>query len=153
MAKQPDIRQATFDDCQALAPIFDQYRKFFTGKSDSAGSHAFLSDRLRRQESVVFAAFEGESALGFAQLYPMFSSWYVSRQWFLSDLFVVPDSRRAGIARRLLDACAAFARETKARSILVEMPFSEPHLIQLYEAVGYGPDKDFALYRLKLTGP
>jgi GNAT superfamily N-acetyltransferase len=86
------------------------------------------------------------------QLYPLFSSWYATRQWFLSDLFVDPSYQRRGIARKLLDASTQFARETQARSVLVELPFSEPHLVQLYEAAGYGRDTVFALYRLKLAG-
>jgi GNAT superfamily N-acetyltransferase len=150
MTMQPAVRRATFADSESLAPVFDAYRAFFTGASDLDGSRAFLSDRLERQESVVFGAFDGERAAGFLQLYPLFSSWYAARQWFLSDLFVLPEYRRAGIARRLLDECARFARETQARSVLVELPFSEPHLIELYKAADYERDAVFALYRLTL---
>jgi ribosomal protein S18 acetylase RimI-like enzyme len=150
MAMQPAVRRATLADCDALAPAFDGYRTFFTGKSDPDASRAFLRERLERNESVVFAAFDGKLAAGFVQLYPLFSSWYVQRQWFLSDLFVAPDFRRLGLARRLLDACTAFARETGSRSVMVELPFSEPHLVHLYEAADYRRDEVFALYRLTL---
>ncbi len=152
MTMQAAVRRATFADSESLAPVFDAYRRFFTGASDPDGSRAFLSDRLERQESVVFGAFDGERAAGFLQLYPLFSSWYATRQWFLSDLFVDPSYQRRGIARRLLDASTQFARETQSRSVLVELPFSEPHLVKLYEAAGYGRDDVFALYRLKLAG-
>ncbi|HEY1681307.1 MAG TPA: GNAT family N-acetyltransferase [Candidatus Tumulicola sp.] len=152
MTMQPAVRRATFADSESLAPVFDAYRTFFTGASDPDGSRAFLSDRLQREESVVFGAFDGERTAGFLQLYPLFSSWYAKRQWFLSDLFVDPEYQRRGIARRLLDASTQFARETQSRSVLVELPFSEPHLIKLYEAAGYGRDTVFALYRLTLAG-
>jgi hypothetical protein len=33
---------------------------------------------------------------------------------------------------------------------MVELPFSEPHLVQLYEAADYRRDEVFALYRLTL---
>lgn len=152
MTMEPAVRRATFADSESLAPVFDAYRKFFTGASDPDGSRSFLSDRLERQESVVFGAFDGERAAGFVQLYPLFSSWYATRQWFLSDLFVDPAYQRRGLARKLLDASTQFARETQSRSVLVELPFSEPHLVKLYEAAGYGRDDVFALYRLKLAG-
>jgi GNAT superfamily N-acetyltransferase len=150
METETAIRRATFADLAALAPAFDAYREFFTGKSDPHGSHAFLGERLRRDESVVFGAFAEQRAVGFVQLYPLFSSWYAQRQWFLSDLYVAPDFRRAGIAARLLDECTTYARETSSRSILVELPFSEPHLVQLYESAQYRRDAVFALYRLTL---
>jgi ribosomal protein S18 acetylase RimI-like enzyme len=150
MAMQPAVRRATLTDCDALASAFDGYRTFFTGKSDPDASRAFLRERLERNESVVFAAFDGELAAGFVQLYPLFSSWYAQRQWFLSDLFVAPEFRRLGLARRLLDACTAFAGETGSRSVMVELPFSEPHLVHLYEAADYRRDEVFALYRLTL---
>jgi ribosomal protein S18 acetylase RimI-like enzyme len=105
---------------------------------------------MERNESVVFGAFDGKRAAGFVQLYPLFSSWYAQRQWFLSDLYVAPEFRRMGLARRLLDECTRFARETTARSVLVELPFSEPHLVHLYEAADYRRDEVFALYRLTL---
>jgi ribosomal protein S18 acetylase RimI-like enzyme len=150
METEMAIRRATFADLAALAPAFDAYREFFTGKSDPPASGAFLGERLQRNESVVFAAFSGTVVAGFVQLYPLFSSWYAQRQWFLSDLFVAPEFRRAGIAVRLLDQCTRYARETTSRSILVELPFSEPHLVQLYEAAGYRRDEVFALYRLTM---
>jgi ribosomal protein S18 acetylase RimI-like enzyme len=150
MATQPVVRRATSGDSGALTPAFDAYRTFFTGKSDPEVSRTFLHERMERNESVVFGAFDGKRAAGFVQLYPLFSSWYAQRQWFLSDLYVAPAFRRMGLARRLLDECTRFARETTARSVLVELPFSEPHLVHLYEAADYRRDEVFALYRLTL---
>ncbi|HEY1428844.1 MAG TPA: GNAT family N-acetyltransferase [Candidatus Tumulicola sp.] len=150
MASRYVVRRATIADCDALAPAFDAYREFFTAKSDPLASAAFLRERIERNESVVFGAFDGKRAVGFVQLYPLFSSWYAKRQWFLSDLFVVTDFRRLGVAARLLDECTRHARDTSARSILVELPFSEPHLVQLYEDADYRRDEVFALYRLSL---
>jgi len=144
------IRTATRDDLDQIAPLFDAYRQFFTEKPDLDVSRAFLGERLEREESVVLAAFDGAEATGFLQLYPLFSSWYVKRQWFLSDLYVAPAFRERGIGKRLVAACVDFAKHTGSRAILVELPFSEPHLVKFYGELGFIKDDVFELYRNKV---
>ncbi len=141
------VRAARLDDVDAVAPLFDAYRRFFTQKQDLDVSRSFLAERLERGESVVLAAFDGAEAAGFLQLYPLFSSWYCRRQWFLSDLYVAERFRARGVGRRLVRACLDHAKATGARAILVELPFSEPHLIEFYGALGFAKDDVFDLYR------
>jgi ribosomal protein S18 acetylase RimI-like enzyme len=141
------IRTATLDDLDAIVPLFDLYRQFFTKKPDEERSRPFLKDRIERNESVVLAAFDGTEAAGFLQLYPLFSSWYCRRQWFLSDLYVTEKFRERGIGKKLVQACLDFANKTQARAILVELPFSEPHLIKFYGELGFEKDSVFDLYR------
>lgn len=146
----PTIRQATPADAEAIAPLFDAYRGFFTQTPDLDVSRRFLTERIERGESVVFAAFDGEEPIGFLQLYPLFSSWYARRQWFLSDLYVAAAHRQRGVGKRLVAACAEFAKRAGSRAILVELPFSEPHLATFYGQLGFGKDPVFELYRLVL---
>jgi len=142
------VRTATPDDLDAIAPLFDAYRQFFTEKPDLEVSRRFLGERLQRDESVVLAAFDGIEAAGFLQLYPLFSSWYCKRQWFLSDLYVDERFRERGIGKHLVSACIDFAKRGGARAILVELPFSEPHLVEFYGKLGFTKDAVFDLYRL-----
>ena len=141
------IRSASSADVDAVAPLFDAYREFFTKKPDLDVSREFLAQRLARRESVVLAAFDGPAAAGFLQLYPLFSSWYAQRQWFLSDLYVDAARRERGIGKRLVEAAIDFADTTQARAILVELPFSEPHLMRFYSQLGFEKDAVFELYR------
>ena len=67
-----------------IAPLFDAYRQFYKAASNLEGSRQFILARLTNNESVVFLAMEGEQALGFTQLYPLFASvallfWYILR--------------------------------------------------------------------------
>lgn len=144
------IRTALPSDAACIAPLFDLYRQFFTGRADIETSRRFLAERLERNESVVVAAFEDEAAVGFLQLYPLFSSWYAKRQWFLSDLYVVGSHRKRGIGRRLVCSGIDVARSDGSRSILVEIPLSQPHLIAFYISLGFAKDEVFELYRVKL---
>ena len=144
------VRTATPEDVEEIVPLFDAYRQFFTKQPDLATSRAFLAERLEKGESVVLAAFDGGRAAGFLQLYPLFSSWYCRRQWFLSDLYVAEEFRKLGIGKRLVESCIDFAARTQARAILVELPFSEPHLVKFYGELGFNKDAVFDLYRLAL---
>ncbi|HEY1656082.1 MAG TPA: GNAT family N-acetyltransferase [Candidatus Tumulicola sp.] len=146
----PTIRQAAPADAGAIAPLFDAYRRFFTHREDLEVSRRFLRERLEGGESVVFAAYDGAEPAGFLQLYPLFSSWYARRQWFLSDLYVAEAYRARGIGKRLVEACAQFAKNGGSRAILVELPYSEPHLAKFYGELGFGKDTVFELYRLVL---
>ncbi len=152
MQSPDDIRRATPADIDDLAPLFDAYRMFFAKKSELERSRTFLLERLQRDESVVFVAGKPRDARGFIQLYPLFSSWYCARIWFVSDLYVAETAREAGCATRLVRAAQAFAQETSAASMMVEIPHSEPHLMRFYERLGFGKDPIFDLYRQRISG-
>src|SRR2546426_765728 len=68
------VRRAGLGDLDELAPLFDGYRQFYGQGSDPAAARAFLAERLRRDESVIFVAIADDVMHGFTQLYPSFSS-------------------------------------------------------------------------------
>ena len=82
------VRQAALSDLDDLATLFDQYRVFQGQPADLAAARAFLRERFDHGESVVFMAVDGTPAVGFAQLYPSFSSVALQRVFILNDLFV-----------------------------------------------------------------
>ncbi len=141
------IRAAHAGDLDALAPLFEGYRRHFTGADDAESGRAFLAERLQRADSVLYVADERGSLRGFIQLYPLFSSWYARRLWFLSDLYVDPAFRGRGLARALVARVEQHARDTGARGLMVEIPHAEPHLVGFYEGAGYCRDEVFAMYR------
>jgi GNAT superfamily N-acetyltransferase len=144
------IVTAGLEDLADLVPLFDAYRAFFAGSHDAAESKRFLAERLGCKDSVVFLARSGERAEGFIQLYPLWSSWYCRRIWFLSDLYVRELSRKRGLGRRLVESALAHARATNASSVMVELPHREPHLRAFYAGLGFHQDEVFDLARYRL---
>jgi GNAT superfamily N-acetyltransferase len=140
------IRPSTVGDLDGLVPLFDAYRMFFAGGTPQ-GSREFLSARLTTGDSIFLLALEDGDAVGFLTLYPLFSSWYATRIWFLSDLYVREDARKGGIGKKLVEAAKDFAREGGSRSIMVEIPHREPHLVKFYEDLHFMRDRDFNLHR------
>ena len=147
----PTVQRAGLDDLDALAPLFDQYRGFYHQPSDVALARRFLSQRLERNESVVFIARLDGRPAGFTQLYPMFSSVRAARVWVLNDLFVVQDARRHGVAQALIEAAAGFARNDGAIRLELETMPDNRIAQTLYEAGGWQRYDDTLRYHLPLA--
>ncbi len=138
----PDIviRRAALDDIEAVAPLFDAYRRFYTQPPDLPRARDWLQARIGAGESVVLLAERGGDATGFAQLYPMFSSVRTARTWILNDLYVHEAARRSGTARALLDAAEAFAADQGAAGISLETTRDNAPARALYRAAGWDED-------------
>jgi ribosomal protein S18 acetylase RimI-like enzyme len=137
-----DIRRATIDDLDVLAPLFDAYRRFYSQPGDVDRARDFLRERLGRGESVVLLATHDGAPAGFTQLYPLFSSVRTARLWILNDLFVAEGARRGGVARALLDAAAAFAREDGAAGLTLETARDNAPARALYRAAGWQEEQN-----------
>lgn len=144
------VRRVGPDDLDAIAPLFDDYRRFYGQPGDVVRARNWLQDRITRGESVVLLAERDGRTCGFTQLYPMFSSVRIARLWILNDLFVAAQARRAGVARALLDAAAQFAREDGAAAIMLETARDNAPARALYTAVGWNEDAS-QWYSLSLT--
>ena len=145
------IRRAVLDDVDALAPLFDAYRRFYDQPGDVALASAFLHARLERGESVVFVAEDGGEAIGFCQLYPTWCSVAAGPVFVLYDLFVDPDARRAGIARALMLVAQDFARAAGAVRIDLTTAHDNTRAQALYESLGWQRDLLFRTYTLPLA--
>lgn len=144
------IRQAVLADVDSIAPLFDKYRQFYRQEPDLGLALEFIRDRLAFRESVIFLAEadQGE-AVGFAQLYPSFSSVGAKRIWILNDLYVSPSSRDTGIGSALLNAAKAHAIATGAKRLDLSTAHDNPAQ-KLYESHGYVRDETFYCYSLTL---
>jgi len=138
--------RAELDDLDALAPLFDAYRRFYGQPSDIAGARAFLADRFKRGESVIFLAVVDGAIVGFTQLYPSFSSVSMKRLWVLNDLFVTPDARKSGAGRALLERAERWAAETGAKGLTLSTQLTNLSAQRLYEACGWTKDDEFIHY-------
>lgn len=137
----------------ALAPLFTGYRVFYEQPADAVADKAFLEDRFRLQDSVIFMAVSEDTeqrALGFIQLYASFDSVDLSPIWILHDLFVSEAARRQGIGRQLMDAARDFCRGTDAVRVDLATAVTNKKAQALYESLGYERDEEFYHYSLIL---
>jgi ribosomal protein S18 acetylase RimI-like enzyme len=126
-----NIRKARRSDLPALGRLgamlmrthyaFDQRRFLPAGDSAESGYGSFLGSRLDSPDDCVFVADQNGAVTGYvwAALEPM--SWKELRgpAGFIHDVAVAEESRRAGIAAKLMEAALAWMRERGApRAIL-----------------------------------
>lgn len=144
------IRQAVLADLDALAPLFDQYRQFYRQQADLAGARAFLRERFNHGEAVLLIAHEGETALGFVQMYPIFSSLSLQRSFLFNDLFVAPAGRQRGIGRGLIEAAAAYGKAVGATSLSLSTAVTNTSAQALYRSSGWVQDETYLYFDLSL---
>ena len=132
------IFQATPADLEETSYLFDAYRQFYGQEPDHGAAAGFIAERLANADSVIFLARnEMGETMGFAQLYPAFSSVAMKRMWYLNDLFVAESARQQGVARALLKRVASFAKETDALTVKLATSISNHPAKSLYESEGY----------------
>jgi ribosomal protein S18 acetylase RimI-like enzyme len=140
------VRQAGAADLGSLAMLFDGYRQFQGQAPDVPAALAFLRQRFERSESVLFIAQHGDVPVGFAQLYPSFSSVALRRVFILNDLFVAPAGRRQNVATQLLAAVEAHAADQGAVRVSLNVARLNTAAQALYKARGWQQDEVFFMF-------
>jgi ribosomal protein S18 acetylase RimI-like enzyme len=138
-----DIRKVTRDDVALVAILFDAYRVFYEQTSDLQAAFNFLEQRISKNESVVYVATIKGEAVGFIQLYPIFSSVSLKPAWLLNDLFVAENSRKQGVAESLLQQAKQFGIETNAAYMLLQTASDNYKAQSVYEKNGWVKANDF----------
>jgi GNAT superfamily N-acetyltransferase len=140
------VRQAVLSDLEVVAVLFDRYRQFQGRPADLDGAREFLRARFDHGESIVFVATDAERPLGFAQLYPSFSSVSLQRVFVLNDRFVAEEGRRRGVATLLLNALESHAWSLGAARITLNVARPNTTAQALYDASGWQQDDQFFMY-------
>ncbi|MFV0211624.1 GNAT family N-acetyltransferase [Empedobacter falsenii] len=131
-------KQASINNLEEIVPLFDAYRQFYGKKSDVKAAEEFLEARIVNDESVIFLAYnKDEKAVGFVQLYPLFSSTRMKRFWMLNDLFVSPEFRGQGFSRELIDQAKKLCRKADACAMLLETSVKNEIGNSLYPSAGF----------------
>jgi GNAT superfamily N-acetyltransferase len=151
-AAEVRIARADTRHLDALARLFDAYRRFY-GRSDDPRARQFLEERLSRGESVVFMAWLAGEAIGFTQLYPSFASVSLARMFVLYDLFVAQQARRSGAGAALLRAAVHYAAEQGAGELMLQTAPGNIPAQRLYEREGWIRDEEFWVYNYRVSSP
>lgn len=140
------VKKASLSDLDSLVPLFEAYRFFYGKNLNRKLSTAFLKARLQNRESVIYMAYWGKKAVGFTQLYPLFSSTRLQRLWLLNDLFVDSEYRQKGFASLLIKKAQQLSQETEASGLLLETEKSNLPANQLYPQLGFKQDNEHHYY-------
>ncbi|MBE7173731.1 MAG: GNAT family N-acetyltransferase [Williamsia sp.] len=132
-----EIRKASVEDLDDLAIMFDLYRIFYEHPSDVEACKQFLQERMQNNQSVIYIAVDEGKAVGFTQLYPIFSSAGLKRTWLLNDIYVKEEARKKHVASRLLDAAMQLGKETNSAWLLLQTSIENYAAHIVYQKKGW----------------
>jgi GNAT superfamily N-acetyltransferase len=144
------IRHATIQDLPKIVPLFDSYREYFNQPKNPVEVEKFLFDKFERLESVIFLAEHQNEIIGFAQLYPIFSSLSLKRVWLLNDFFVSEAYRKNGVGKKLFAQVKDYTYLTKSKGIELSVEHSNSKAWEFWERQGFKLDEEFRYYFYKI---
>lgn len=139
------VTQQTMGD---VVPLFNAYREFYGQSSDLQQAEQFIQERVMGAESIIFLAYLEEEPVGFAQLFPVFSSVAMKRAFLLNDLFVAKQARKQGVAQALMEQCYSYCQQEDARYMMLETARDNVQAQKLYEKIGMTIDDTVYYYSI-----
>jgi GNAT superfamily N-acetyltransferase len=135
MREQPhsEIRRAGEDDAGAVAQLLHDFNSEY---EDYTPGVPALSERLSEllAEEAITVLLADNPPTGFALLRLRPSLWAKAGEAYLEELYVVPERRRQGIGRALLEASINAAREAGANHFELTTGEDDTEARALYES-------------------
>jgi len=146
-----DIKLATKVDCDTLSQLFNRYRIFYNMPSDLKAAKTFITQRLLKQDSLLYLATKNNEALGFTQIYRSFSSVAMRPIWIINDLYVDASERNNNIATNLLSHVLKQAIKQKVFNLQLATGIDNSQAQALYAKLGYQLNNGFLHYSLLIN--
>ena len=132
-----------FDLIQALAE-YEKLSHAVTGNTDALKEHLFGA---KPYAEAILAEYAGQ-VVGFALFFPNYSTFLTKPGIYLEDLFVLPEFRRKGIGKAILQYLAQLAVERDCgRLEWSVLDWNEP-AIAFYEQLGASVLPDWRICRV-----
>lgn len=136
---------------EQLAEIFDLYRAHYGEAADAPQVASWLERNIGSGGVEAFVAEETDQVVGFAITLAVPASLRLGHFWQIRDLFVLPNHRRLGVGRRLLDSIRAAAIATGALRIVLQTEADNTPALRLYAESGYSAVEGYRSLTLPLT--
>lgn len=143
------IRRATVADVPRIVDLRVAFLRDVREVGDEAALREAVTEYLTRvmpsDACVVWVAdVDGEIvATGAMTVYERMMWDGVGREGYVLSMYTVPEYRRQGLAREIVDAMLSFAREENLRLCLIATDEGRP----IYERAGFRPDARYLRWR------
>ncbi|MFS4468125.1 GNAT family N-acetyltransferase [Maribacter sp. 2210JD10-5] len=133
------VLQANITHLEDIVPLFNEYRIFYGMESDENAARTFLKERIIKEESIIFLAYQDVNAIGFTQLYKTFSSVSLQGFFILNDLYVNEGHRKNNVGEALLEKAKSYCKMMNYKGLALETATDNPAQ-KLYEKLGWKKD-------------
>src|SRR5215467_3697452 len=144
------LTEPTADQLPDVAEAFDQYRRHYGQPIVAGQTLAWLIDHTSRRQLAVFTAHIGEDLAGLATAVALPATLRLGCSWRLRDLYVVPGTRRRGVARALVGAVRKAATAARAIRLSVQTESGNIAALQLYRTGSFAQVGDLQILALPL---
>jgi GNAT superfamily N-acetyltransferase len=134
-----------------VAALFDDYRAHYGRPPAPQLTREWLDEHLAQHRMTIAAAICAGQACGFITTTVMPASLMLGAAWSIRDLYVVPQRRRGGIARSLLQHVVDDARVAGAYRLSLQTEAGNTSALRLYAGAGFQPVSGLQLLNLTLT--
>lgn len=146
------LRRAERADAEAVIGLIVALAEFENLPPPDAGARARLAEHGFGDDpkfEVVLAEVEGAPApVGYALLFPTYSTFLAQPSLYLEDVFVLPDHRRRGIGKALLRECVRAAYEGGYGRLEWTCLDWNTNAQAVYKRMGARQMKEWYLYRM-----
>jgi len=148
VSEGPEVRAAVVEDLEDLVDLHERLveaHSYYVPYNRSMG-RAALARAIVDPRRLVLVADPGGGAVAFINAAVNRNDWWGVEEGWIDDLYVLPEWRRRGLAKRLV---AAALRWLEARDVLEVGVRTDPGFhaaIALYEGFGFAP-RQVELYR------
>jgi GNAT superfamily N-acetyltransferase len=144
------VRVAGVEEAASIGRLLDRFNREFDEPTPGPAS---LTERIARLlcegETVVLAAEEGPAGIAVLRFRP--AIWSEGLECYLAELYVVPERRREGLGRGLMEAALELARARGADSMDLGSEEGDRAAHALYESLGFSnrggrPDGELSFF-------
>jgi ribosomal protein S18 acetylase RimI-like enzyme len=128
-------------EVDAVARLMARFRDHLGREEPTDGEIRASAERILVDDRAQFLLATGDSEpLGVCQLRYRWSVWTTADDCWLEDLFVVPEGRRLGLGRALVNAALVAARERGCVRIELDVDEDNEAALALYRSCGFRLD-------------
>ena len=124
-------------EIEQLAEIFDRYRIHYGEAADVSRTESWLAANIGSGRLEAFVAEDEGAFVGFAITVTIPASLRLGHFWQIRDLYVLPNHRRFGVGRALLDFVRTAAISAGALRLVLQTEVDNAPALRLYAESGY----------------
>lgn len=132
------IESVTEKNLHEILPLIRSYQEFYNVAeiSDKRNREFFAQFGPHSDAGCQFAFRSGKNIVAFATVYFSYSSSIASKTAVLNDLFTLPEARRKGIGRSLIEHCWCYASSKGAVRLQWATQVDNKAAQSLYRSIG-----------------